>query len=80
MDCAKSLELLSEYRAGALDTTHRDGVSSHLSLCTTCDEVFRDLDTIVQAAAALRDEVDISFPDERTLWQRMVTEKKITIH
>lgn len=80
MDCARSLELLSEYRENALDETHHIGVSSHLSLCRTCDEVFKDLESIVVAAAILRDGVDVTYPDESVLWQRMVTEKKIAIH
>ncbi|MGB8510710.1 MAG: hypothetical protein WCD76_20230 [Pyrinomonadaceae bacterium] len=81
MDCAKSLELLSDYRENALEETFRDGVRSHLSLCRTCDEVFRDIESIVSAAAILRDgTTDVSFPDESALWRRMVADKKIAIH
>ncbi len=80
MDCAQSLELLSEYRAGALDESNRNGISAHLSLCPTCDDVFKDLDSIVIAAAILRDEAEVTFPDESLLWQRMVADKKLFIH
>ncbi len=80
MDCAQSLELLSEYRVGALDETNRNGVSEHLSLCPTCDDVFKDLNSIVIAAAILRDGADVTFPDESVLWQRMLSEKKLAIH
>jgi Putative zinc-finger len=70
MDCAKSLELLSEFRDGALDETGRMEVHTHLTLCGPCAGVFNDLDTIVLAATALRSD-EIAFPDEQVIWQRM---------
>jgi predicted anti-sigma-YlaC factor YlaD len=71
MDCAKSLALLSEFRDGALDEEYRALVRAHLALCPPCEGVFKDLDTIVAAAQVLREEKEISFPDEHLLWQRM---------
>jgi predicted anti-sigma-YlaC factor YlaD len=71
MDCAKSLALLSEFHDGALDEEKRALVRTHLALCPPCAGVFKDLDTIVAAALVLRDEKEISFPDENLLWQRM---------
>jgi anti-sigma factor ChrR (cupin superfamily) len=72
MDCAKSLELLSEFRDGALDEAGRMEVKTHLTLCGPCADVFDDLDSIVLAATALRSsEQEIAFPDERVIWQRM---------
>lgn len=73
MDCTKSLELLSEFRDGALDETGRMEVHTHLTLCGPCADIFNDLDSIVLAATALRSSTDqeIAFPDEQLIWQRM---------
>jgi anti-sigma factor ChrR (cupin superfamily) len=72
MDCTKSLELLSEFRDGALDETGRMEVHTHLTLCGPCADIFNDLDSIVLAATALRSsEQEIAFPDEQVIWQRM---------
>jgi predicted anti-sigma-YlaC factor YlaD len=79
MDCAKSLELLSEFRDGALDEERRALVRAHLANCPPCEGVFKDLDSIAIAALVLRDEKEISFPDENLLWQRMALGPQ-TIH
>lgn len=83
MDCARSLSLLSEYRIGALNEAENVGVKTHLTGCGECLGVFEDLNSIVQAAAVLRTTEDvmpeISFPDEKLLWQRMGLDKK-TVH
>ena len=71
MDCAKSIELLSEYSAGSLGDDDSIFVRSHLSACTDCDGVFRDLKLIVQTALAMRSENGIAYPDEEVLWQRL---------
>lgn len=71
MDCAKSLELLSEYNAGSLGEDDSVFVRTHLTACADCDGVFRDLKLIVQAATAMRSENGIAYPDEDTLWQRL---------
>lgn len=71
MDCAKSLELLSDFRDGALEEPLYVEVKTHLALCQPCTGVFQDLDSIVLAATALRTEPAVSFPDEQVIWQRM---------
>ena len=72
MDCAKSLELLSEFRDGALGDSDRALVSAHLAICVPCTGIFKDLDSIVSAATSfLRGDDGISFPDETVIWQRL---------
>ncbi len=72
MDCAKCLELLSEFRDGLLVDSDQTLVSAHLSICLPCMGIFKDLDSIVAAATAfLRGEDGISFPDEAVIWQRV---------
>ena len=71
MDCAKSLELLSDFRDGALDEMRRVEVHMHLSTCGPCADVFHDLDSIILAASVLRSEQEIAYPDENAIWQRM---------
>lgn len=71
MDCAKSLELLSDFHDNGLDEALRVEVRTHLDECLPCAGVFRDLDTIVLAATVLRSEPGINFPDEQLIWQRM---------
>jgi len=75
MDCAKSLELLSDFHDDTLDVAVRVEVGTHLETCDPCAGVFRDLDTIVMAATVLRAEPGITFPDETRLWQRMSISK-----
>jgi len=71
MDCARSIELLSEYHVGALGDDDIVFVKTHLSTCVDCNGVFEDLRLIVQAAASLRAENGIAYPDEEVLWQRV---------
>jgi hypothetical protein len=71
MDCARSIELLSEYSAGSLVGDDQILVRTHLSACADCDGVFRDLKLIVQTALAMRSENGIAYPDEEVLWQRL---------
>jgi hypothetical protein len=72
MDCAKSIELLSDFRDGALEEALYVEVQTHLAVCNPCAGIFRDLDTIVLAAATLRAEgPSMAFPDEQVIWQRM---------
>ena len=71
MDCARSIELLSEYDAGLLGDDDRLFVVTHLSTCADCDGVFRDLKLIVQVALSMRTENGIAYPDEEVLWQRL---------
>ncbi len=77
MDCAKSLELLSEYRAGSLEETEVVFVRTHLSSCKDCHGVFEDLNLIVQAALTLRNQNGIAYPDENAVWQRLPLGKNI---
>jgi predicted anti-sigma-YlaC factor YlaD len=77
MDCAKSLEMLSEYRSGSLEETESVFVRTHLSSCKDCHGVFEDLDLIVQAALALRNQNGIAYPDENAVWQRLPLGKNI---
>ena len=76
MDCAKYLELLSDYCDGALDADTRALVQTHLKDCIPCDGVSRDLDSIARTAIILRTE-SISFPDEETIWRRLSLTKQI---
>ncbi len=71
MDCARSIELLSDYDAGLLSDDDKLLVITHLSTCSDCDGVFRDLKLIVQTAFAMRSENGIAYPDEEALWQRL---------
>jgi hypothetical protein len=71
MDCARSIELLSEYSAGSLGDDDSIFVKTHLLGCADCDGVFRDLKLIVQTALAMRSENGIAYPDEEALWQRL---------
>jgi len=78
MDCAKYLELLSDYCDGALDQETRALVQTHLKDCIPCDGLAREVDTIVRTAIILRSETDgISFPDEELIWQRLSLTKQI---
>ncbi|MFL6254024.1 MAG: hypothetical protein ACJ74T_03305 [Pyrinomonadaceae bacterium] len=71
MDCARSIELLSEFDAGLLGDDDKLLVITHLSTCLDCDGVFRDLKLIVQTALSMRTENGIAYPDEEALWQRL---------
>ena len=71
MDCARSIELLSEYSAGSLGDDDSIFVQTHLLGCADCDGVFRDLKLIVQTALSMRSENGIAYPDEEALWQRL---------
>lgn len=72
MDCAKSIELLSEFHDGALDEQNSAGVAAHLAECPPCAGIYREITLIVETAVVLREaEATIIFPDENALWQRM---------
>jgi len=71
MDCARSIELLSEYSAGSLGDDDSVFVRTHLTACADCDGVFKDLQLIVQTALSMRNENGIAYPDEEVLWQRL---------
>ena len=71
MDCDRSIELLSDYDAGLLGDDDKLLVITHLSACSDCDGIFKDLKLIVQTALAMRNENGIAYPDEDALWQRL---------
>ena len=71
MDCARSIELLSEYNAGSLGDDDSLFIMTHLSACTDCNGVFEDLKAIVQTAIAMRSDNSIAYPDAEILWQRV---------
>jgi len=75
MDCAKSLELLSEYRVGGLEESELVLVRTHLSGCEDCDGVFKDLELILQAVASLRNTNGLAYPDENVIWERLSLSK-----
>jgi predicted anti-sigma-YlaC factor YlaD len=76
MDCSESLELLSEYRVGALGESELVLVRTHLSTCRDCDGVFKDLELILQAVASLRETNGYAYPDENVIWQRLSLSQK----
>ena len=72
MDCARSIELLSEYTAETLGENDKIFVTTHLLDCVDCKGVFEDLRLIVQTATLLRAENNgIAYPDEELLWARV---------
>ena len=71
MDCAKSIELLSEYSAGSLGDDDSVFIRTHLTACADCNGVLEDLKLIVQTAIAMRSENGIAYPDEEVLWQKV---------
>lgn len=76
MDCSKSLELLSEYRAGALGESESVLVQTHLSACQDCDGVFKDIELILRAVVSLRETNGYAYPDEDAIWQRLSLSNK----
>jgi predicted anti-sigma-YlaC factor YlaD len=75
MDCAQSLELLSDYSEGGLAEADKVSVSEHLSNCVDCDGVMKDIRLIVEAARALRNTNGFQYPDENVVWQRLGLDK-----
>jgi predicted anti-sigma-YlaC factor YlaD len=71
MDCVRGLALLSEYHDGTLGEEEQALMREHLANCPPCTVVFQDIDLIVVAAPAIRDEEGIAYPDENVIWQRM---------
>jgi len=69
--------MLSEYRAGALAESESVFVQTHLTACKECHGVFEELNLIVQAAASLRNQNGIAYPDENAIWQRLPLGKSI---
>ena len=77
MDCAKSIELLSDYSAGSLGDDDSVFIRTHLTACTDCNGVFEDLKLIVQTALSMRSENGIAYPDEEVLWQKVTAHRVV---
>jgi hypothetical protein len=78
-NCARSLELLSDYHEGVLGEDEKEFILNHLGECPPCMVVLEDIQLIITTAPVIRTEDGISFPDENVIWQRMrIT--KTTIH
>ena len=71
MECAESINLLSDLYDGSLDEVARTQVQTHLAECPPCANIFGELGEIVNMAVALNFKQEIAFPDEDALWQRM---------
>jgi hypothetical protein len=77
MDCARSIELLSEYTAGSLGDDDSVFVRTHLTACADCNGVLEDLKLIVLTAVAMRSDNGIAYPDEEVLWQKVTTRRVV---
>lgn len=75
MDCARSIELLSDYSADVLGENDKIFVTTHLLDCVDCKGVFEDLRLIVQTATLLRAENGLAYPDEELLWARVTASR-----
>jgi hypothetical protein len=71
MDCARSIELLSDYDAGLLGREEVVILRTHLTNCGDCDGVFEDLRLIIRVAIAMRSGDSITYPDGEALWQSL---------
>jgi len=71
MDCQESIILLSEYHDGSLSEPVGIEVRIHLDGCPPCADIYRELDEIISWAIQLRENQQLDFPDENTLWLRM---------
>lgn len=73
MDCAHSVELLSDFHEGTLNDVQVTQVRLHLAECPPCADVLQDITVIVGIAVVMRsgDAESMSFPDETVLWERI---------
>jgi anti-sigma factor RsiW len=71
MECAQSLELLSDLNDGLLAEAEQLLVRAHLDGCPPCCNVFYELQMIVVTAKDLHADADIAYPDETVIWQRL---------
>ena len=71
MNCEKCENLLGDFLDGTL--SHNDSAlfSAHLEECLSCANVRAELDAIVTAARATREEF-VAPPNERAMWLRIV--------
>lgn len=70
MDCEKCQELLSEYLDDTLKGGVRTSLSAHLEGCAACSAVRGELELIVGAARASREDF-YAPPDSRAMWLRI---------
>lgn len=77
VDCDKSLELLSDFRDGALTEIDVTWITSHLDGCIGCKGIFEELEMIVVTARTLGSENGLAYPDENLVWQRIGISKRI---
>jgi hypothetical protein len=70
MNCEKYQELLSDFIDGSLASQDHKSIETHLSACTDCAEVRRDLADIVTFCHEHRGEYE-AVPNERALWLRI---------
>jgi len=70
MNCTKNVILLSDFHDGLLNDIETAQVRTHLMICLSCREISHDLELIIASAAKLRDESDVTCPDEQVSWQR----------
>lgn len=71
MNCTKTVALLSELHADALDEGVRVEVRTHLAECLLCADVYGDLRVIVEHSRLLHTDEGIKFPDEEIIWHRI---------
>jgi len=76
MDCARSIELLSDYDAGLLGADEVVFVRTHLTGCADCGVVFEDLRLIIRVAVAMRSGDGIAYPDGENLW-RLLSARRV---
>jgi Putative zinc-finger len=70
MDCEKCQELLSDFLDGTLKGGVRTSLSAHLEGCAACSVVRDELELIVGAARASREDF-YAPPDSRAMWLRI---------
>ncbi len=74
MNCAQSVELMSDFQAGTLEEAEGHGVRLHLTDCPPCAAIMNELLAIIGTATLLRRGETtsvITFPDENVIWQRV---------
>lgn len=70
MECARSVELLSDFHDGTLEQALYIEVRTHLDGCPPCAAVYQDILRIIFVASELRQTPQIKFPDPNAVWQR----------
>lgn len=76
-DCERCIEVLSEFYAGMVAEWELNLIRAHLIECPPCQSVLQDIEAIVLAAAALKSDDNIDYPDENVIWERISMIKKL---